>query len=173
MRIAGYAREAMGRQPGQSTFAQGERIRRWALDSGNDLIAVCQDHSGTSSPADRPGYRALIEIIRAGQADAVVVSTLDAFSPDKVMQEIMLADIRAAGATVISTDEDDLALLASAQEDHARLVVRDVVAKVGDYRQAFGLTGEPGGEVEPAIPEPGTTPDETHNVVVEFIAPTG
>ena len=173
MRIAGYVREPMGRQPGPNTFAQGERIRRWAIDSGNDLIAVCQDHSGTSSPADRPGYRALVEIVRSGKADAVVVATLDALSPDKVMQEIMLVDIRAGGATVISTDEDDLEVLASAQDDHARLVVRDVVAKVDDYRRAFGLTGEADGTVAPAYPSEEPSADDTHNVVVEFIAPTG
>lgn len=171
MRIAGYVREAVGRQPGDSTFAQSERIRRWALDSGNDLIAVCQDHSGTSAPSDRPGYRALVEIVRSGKADAVVVALLEALSPDKVMQEIMLADLRGAGVTVISTNEDDLVLLTTADDDHARLVVRDVVAKVSDYRDAFGLTGDPGGSVEPSFPDDDVA--EPTNVVVEFIAPTG
>lgn len=173
MRIAGYVREAAGRQPGDTAFAQSERIRRWALDSGNDLIATCQDLSGASAPEDRPGYRALVEIVRTGKADAVVIAALEALSPDKVLQEIMLVDLRAAGATVISTNEEDLAVMTSAKDDHARLVVRDVVAKVSEYRAAFGLTGEPGGSVDPAFPDSAPNTEDTRNVVVEFIAPTG
>ena len=95
MKIVGYVREAPGRSDTDSTFAQTERIRRWALDSGNDVVAICQDHRDASSPTDRTGYRALIDIVRAGTADAVVVATLDALSPDKIRQEIMLVDIRA------------------------------------------------------------------------------
>jgi len=172
MKIVGYVREAPGRSDTDSTFAQTERIRRWALDSGNDVVAICQDHRDASSPTDRTGYRALIDIVRAGTADAVVVATLDALSPDKIRQEIMLVDIRATGATVIATDEDSLAALADAGDDHARMVVRDVVAKVAEYCDAFGLAGDPGGTTAAAPMNELDTPD-TRNVVVELIAPTG
>lgn len=172
MRIVGYVREAPGRSDPDSTFAQTERIRRWALDTGNDVVAICQDHRDSADPADRPGYRALIDIVRAGTADAVVLATITALSPDKIRQEIMLVDIRATGATVIATDEDSLAILADAGDDHARMVVRDVVAKVAEYRDAFGLAGDPSGSTIPSpVEEPETT--DTRDVVVELIAPTG
>ena len=170
MRIAGYVRQPPGRGHSDSTFAQGERIRRWAADTGDDLVAVCQDHHA-ADPSDRPGFRALLDIVRAGDADAVVIATLEALSSDKVLQEIMLVDLRTAGVTVISTDEDDLEILRDGADDHARIVVRDIVHRVAEYREAFGLSG---GEasVEPADRGLDDSADYT-DVVVELIAPTG
>ena len=43
MRIAGYVREIPGHEQADTAFAQSERIRRWVRDTGNDLIAMCQD----------------------------------------------------------------------------------------------------------------------------------
>jgi Resolvase, N terminal domain len=172
VRIAGYVREAPGRAQPDTAFAQGERIRRWALDTGNDLIAVCQDHHHAVAPADRPGYRALIEIVRSGGVDAVVLATLGALSPDKVMQEVMITDLRLGGATVISTDEPDLDVLRDGAEDHTRLVVRDVVHKVAEYREAFGLSGDPWDPTGSADVGEDDEGDYT-DVVVELIAPAG
>ena len=171
MNVVGYVREAPGRGQSETAFAQGERIRRWALDTGNHLIATCQDH-GSGSPTDRPGYRALLDLVRGGRADAVVIADLDALSPDKVLQEIMLVDIRAGGATVIATSEHDLAVLADATQDHARLVVRDIVAKLSEYESSFGLSSSADADEE--SPNPARFDDgEGHNVVVELIAPAG
>ena len=177
VRIAGYVRETPGRTQADTAFAQSERIRRWATDSGNDLIAICQDHHHASSPFDRPGYRALVEIARSGGVDAVVLATLAALSPDKMMQEIMITDLRRSGATVIATGEDDLAILRDGGEDHARVIVRDVVHKVAEYREAFGLSGESNPAVTPSIAAaPGSESfddGDYTDVVVELIAPTG
>lgn len=177
VRIAGYVRETPGRTQPDTAFAQSERIRRWATDSGNDLIAICQDHHHASSPSDRPGYRALVEIARSGGVDAIVLATLEALSPDKMMQEIMITDLRGSGATVISTGDDDLAILRDGGEDHARLIVRDVVHKVAEYREAFGLSGESNPSVTPSIPAAhdfdALDDGDYTDVVVELIAPTG
>jgi len=172
VRIAGYVRETRGRAQPDTAFAQSERIRRWASDSGNDLIAVCQDHHHAAASADRPGYRALTEIVRSGTVDAVVVGTLLALSADKMMQEIMISDLRLGGATVISTDVDDLAVLRDGADDHARMVVRDIVHKLTEYREAFGLSGESDGSVAPD-PEGEIDDRDYTDVVVELIAPTG
>ncbi len=171
MKIVGYVREAPGRGQSDTAFAQSERIRRWALDTGNDIVAICQDHHASAAPLDRPGFRALLELVRSGSADAVVIARLDSLSPDKMLQEIMLVDIRRAGATVISTDDDDLETLRNGNDDHTRLVVRAVVAKVAEYREAFGLSGQAEHPVAPSVAEPEI--DERRNVVVELIAPTG
>jgi Resolvase, N terminal domain len=172
VRIAGYIRETPGRAQPDTAFAQSERIRRWATDSGNDLIAVCQDHHHAAASADRSGYRALTEIVRSGTVDAVVVASLQALSADKMMQEIMISDIRLGGATVISTDEQDLEILRNGADDHARMVVRDVVHKLSEYREAFGLSGETGGSEVPDLLDRVDDGDYT-DVVVELIAPTG
>lgn len=172
MNIVGYVREAPGRGQSDTAFAQSERIRRWSLDTGNHLVAICQDH-GAGSVSDRPGYRAMLDIVRNGSADAVVLASIQGLSPDKMVQEIMIADIRNGGATVISTEDDDLTVLADAGEDHARMIVRDVVAKVSDYRASFGLSGESGADGTDAENSSPEDDDDGRNVVVELIAPTG
>ena len=126
---------------------------------------------------DRPGFKALIDIVRSGAADAVAVGSLEALSPDKVMQEIMVSDIRAVGATVIATDPDDLEVLRDGAKDHTRIVVRDIVSRVAEYIEAFGFSGAGEPTVSPAIVGTEIFDDgeasTTHDVVVELIAPTG
>jgi hypothetical protein len=110
--------------------------------------------------------------VRNGNADAVLVASLSSLSPDKIHQELMVADLRAAGVTVIATDEDDLEVLRTAGDDHARMVVRDVVAKLDEYRRAFGLSSD----TEPTVVPSRTNTDtgqERKAVVVELIVPTG
>lgn len=167
MRIAGYVRDTPGQGGSDTAFAQSERIRRWVKDSGNELVTMCQDHHTAVSPADRPGFKALLDVVRNSNADSVVVASLDAFSPDKVMQEIMITDIRACGVTLIATNDEDLEIIRDAGEDHARMVVRDIVARVSEYSEAFGLSGS---KVPTVKADDGSN---TTDVVVKLIAPTG
>ena len=173
MRIAGYVREVPGPSGSDTAFAQSERIRRWTKDTGNELVTMCQDHRLAASPADRPGFKALLDVVRNGNADSVVVASLESFSSDKMMQEIMITDIRNADVTVIATDSDDLEALQDGGDDHARIVVRDIVARVNEYREAFGLSGS---ETPSIAGDEGTrTTDDgsaTTDVVVKLIAPT-
>jgi DNA invertase Pin-like site-specific DNA recombinase len=172
MKIAGYVRQTPGRTDPDTAFAQSERIRRWVLDSANELIAVCQDHHASSAPTDRPGFKALLDIVRSHGADAAVVANLSALSPDKMTQEIMIQDLRSAGATVIATDDEDIETLLTSENDHARMLVRDVLARIEEYREAFGLSQE----VEPSVQAADIDPhlsvtQETTDVVVKLIAP--
>lgn len=173
MKIAGYVRQTPGRSDPDTAFAQSERIRRWASETANELISVCQDHPTASAPMDRPGFKALLDIARSGGTDAVVIANLAAFSPDKITQEIMIQDLREAGVTVIATDDADIEALGTARDDHARIVVRDVLARMLEYRKAFGLSGD--GEVvtRPTLVEPEImVRDTSTDVIIELIAPT-
>jgi len=169
LNIAGYVRQTPGRTDPDTAFAQSERIRRWASDAGHDVIAICQDHHISTSPTDRPGFRALLEIVRSERAEAVVVGNLSALSPDIMMQEIMLVDIRAAGCNVIATEPEDLELLMNTEQDHARMIVRDTVAKVHQYSKAYGLTGINEPTVHPAVVSDDIEPSDTTDVVIELI----
>lgn len=172
MRVAGYVRQTPGRTDPDTAFAQGERVRRWVLDTANELIAVCQDHHSSSAATDRPGFKALLDIVRSGGADAVVVANLSALSPDKMTQEIMIQDIRSADATLIATDDDDIERLGTADHDHARMVVRDVLARIAEYRSAFGLSGDAEPSVEAAVTPPvDADAGGSTDVVVELIVP--
>ena len=178
MRVIGYVRELPGHQQADTAFAQAERIRRWVRDTGNELVATCEDQHA-SSPDDRPGYRALVEIVRSRTVDAVVVASVDALASDKVLQEILFGDIRLAGVSIISTDVKDHEVLFERSEDHVRMVVRDVVAKVTEYHAAYGVTQAVPDTTEQVIEltaEAETSSvdsDDPADVVVELIAPTG
>ncbi len=175
MRIAGYVRQTPGLSDPDTAFAQSERVRRWVRDTGNELIAVCQDHHAASAPSDRPGFKALLDMVRSGGVDAVVIATLSALSPDKVLQEIMITDLRAAGVSVIATGDEDLIALRDGGDDHTRILVRDVVARLAEYNEAFGLSGsdEPTVAGSVVFDTPYDEANDTTDVVVRLITPTG
>jgi DNA invertase Pin-like site-specific DNA recombinase len=170
MKVAGYVRQSPGKTDPDSLFAQNERIRRWVRDTGHELVAIFQDQRATSSAFERPGLRALLDVVRAGRVDAVVIASLASLSPDVVTQEIIIVDLKEAGATVIATEDTDVEILRNAAGDHTRMIVRDIVAKVNDYQDAYGLSasGEP--SVEPAAPAGGTANPDTTDVVIELRA---
>lgn len=142
MRVVGYVREGPGTADSDTAYAQTERIRRWVADAGHTLIAVCRDTRSSGDPLGRSGYRAMLGIVRNGDADAVVVADLGVLSADKIVQEIMLHDLEGYNATVVPVDEEDQLALRKSAEDHTRLVTRDVLAKAADYRREFE-TSEP------------------------------
>lgn len=142
VRVAGYVREAPSLEEGETAFAQSEHIRRWATESGHHLVATCQDGRDPTQPLGRDGFRALLDIARSGSADAVVVSELSVLSPDKVTQEIILDHFRGLGLMVISTSTSDHGELLDVPNDHTRLVVRDVIAKVDHFHREFDAPSE-------------------------------
>ncbi|MGB9359772.1 MAG: recombinase family protein [Acidimicrobiia bacterium] len=166
MRVVGYIREAPSLEEGETAFAQSERIRRWTTDSGHHLIATCQDGRDPTQPLGRDGYRALLDIARSGNADALIVSDLEVLSPDKISQEIMLDHLRGLGLTIVSINEADHNELLDVPDDHTRLVVRDVIAKVGSFRREFAE--------QPAVEEPAALlPDSASTDVIVQLMPHG
>ncbi len=138
MRVVGYVREIPGPETEATAFMQAERVRRWVARNAYQLVAICQDGGSPGDPASRNGYRALLGIIAAQQADIVVVPALQALSVDKITQEIMLWDLRTRGVAVVATEEADIAALAEPPADPARLLVRDVLHKYAQYRVLLG-----------------------------------
>lgn len=154
MRVVGYVRDSPDPSEAEPAFAQAERVRRWINDSGHQLVAICQDVRTAGRPLGRDGFRALIGILGTGEAEAVLLPSLEALSPDKVTQEIMLWDLRARGVSVLSAHEDDLNLLTDPPEDSLRILIRDVLAKVGTHVDMIGVPALPvTGEQAPAQPE--------------------
>jgi len=140
VRVVGYVREAPGPESGDSVFAQTERIRRWVQHHGYQLVAMCQD--SRSADPDREGYRALLGILAAAQADLVALARLDALSTDKIDQEIMLADLRRRGAAVAVTEDNEVDAIADPPGDAARRLVRDVLQKRDAYQRLVAETEE-------------------------------
>lgn len=159
MNVAGYIREPSSADSGEM-FAQSERVRRWVARNGHHLVALCQD---SGSRADRSGFRALLGLAERGEAEMVVLPGLIALSPDKVMQEIMLAEIRSRGLAVVSTEEEDQQALASPPGDSARMLIRDVMYRAAQFRKDLESQDRP----LRIAPVPDS--DELTDVLVEFI----
>ena len=160
MRVVGYVREAPDPREGEPAFAQSERVRRWAADSGHVLVAVCQDLRTAEGAGSREGLMAVMGIIESSAAKAVVAPELATLSPDKVVQEIILRDLRARGALVVSAAEEDMEELEDGTRDRVRMVVRDVLARLDEHEERFG-------ERTPALP----LERDDANVIVELISP--
>ncbi len=158
MRVVGYVRETPGSDSADTAFMQAERVRRWVARNGYDLISICQDGSISG---DRDGFGAVMGIISSGQADIVVVPTLEALSPDKVTQEVMLFELRNTGISVASTEESDLLALSVPPIDPARLFIRDVLEKAQLLNHI---------EFAAPIEMPAQNPEpESPDVIIEFV----
>ncbi len=139
VRVVGYVRETPHLGDRATAFAQGEHIRRWVKEHGHRLVAVCRDTRDTDQPGPDDGFRALLNLVRSGNTDAVVVATLEVLAADKILQEIILADLRGYGVPVISAEPAEMEELTDPPADATRLVVRDVLAKLEAYREEFDL----------------------------------
>ena len=164
MRVVGYLRESVDPQDGEASFAQSERIRRWANESGHQLVAVCQDVRTPGRELGRNGLRALVGIVAAGEVDAVIVSSLNTFSPDKITQEVMIGDLRHRGVAVLTADEEEQPLLEDPCPDQVRLLVRDVLAKVERHRDLVSTIGNDDNNAATILQV-----DESSDVIVELI----
>lgn len=143
MRVIGYVRDAPGPDNGTTLFGQSEAIRRWVTHNRCKLVAVCQDAQTGDETSERDGFRALLGIVATGQVDAVVIPSVNVLSPDLMVQEIMLWDLRHRGINVISADEADLAALSHPAISPARMLIRDVLEKQQRYRADVEPLDEP------------------------------
>jgi DNA invertase Pin-like site-specific DNA recombinase len=133
MRVAGYVRELTA--GGESLYAQSERVRRWTVAQGYQLIVMCQDARDPGGAPRGEGFRALLEVASSGHTDAVVVPSLEVLSTDILTQEVILHDLRSRNVQVISTREEDARVLTDPRMDPARLMARDVLARRDDYEE--------------------------------------
>lgn len=137
MRVVGYVRESADPSDGRSAFAQVEEIRRHAATNGLTVVAVCQDLRGPTPGRD--GYLSLLGVAAAGAVEAVLLPGMSTLSSDQIVQEIMIWDLRGRGIRVISTQETDRALLGTDADPGAtRMVIRDVLTRVGEHARSLG-----------------------------------
>lgn len=149
MRIAGYVRESPDPSDPRTAFAQQEEIRRHAATHGLTVVAICQDLRGAAGGRD--GYLALLGVVAAGAVDAVLLPGVATLSSDQIVQEIMIWDLVSRRIRVLSTAEADLALLdGEADPGTTRMLIRDVLSRVGEHARAIGPTP---GDRPPPVPD--------------------
>jgi len=134
VRVVGYIRESADPSDGRSAFSQQEELRRHAGEQGHLLVAICQDLRNPGQPSRRDGYLSLLGVIAAGGVDAVLVPGVATFSPDAIVQEIMLWDLKHRGARVVSTVRTDMSLLdPHVAPEPSRVLIRDVLHRVAEH----------------------------------------
>ena len=126
-------------QPHQSAHdKQNHRGEEQALhQQGHHLIAVCQDSREAGGTLGRDGYLALLGTLGSGGVDAVVVPGIETLSSDQIIQEIMLWDLLSRGVRVLSTHDDDLAVLDDQYPGPTRMLIRDVLARVEEHAETM------------------------------------
>ena len=170
MRIAGYVRESADPSADRPAFAQQEELRRYAVEHGHDLVAICRDAREPGHALGRSGYRSLLGVIAAGGVDAVVVPGLETLATDQIVQEIILWDLRSRRVRVLSTRSEDDAALGEAPASPGRILIRDVLARVAEYGELIAkMTADAAPPGSPAaLPGDPDADDDLEDVVIEL-----
>lgn len=137
LRLVGYLRVSTDRQAeqGLGLEVQERAIREWARRGGHRLAAIFRDEgiSGSNGLETRVGLAdALAEV---GRADGLVVYRLDRLARDLVLQEKILADLRARGKRLHSVSPGEDAYLEDDPEDPSRKLIRQVLGAVASYER--------------------------------------
>jgi DNA invertase Pin-like site-specific DNA recombinase len=133
-RAIGYARVSTAEQVnGFGLDVQRQAITEHCRAHGLDLIHILADEgqSGAKGIEARPGLaRALAEV--ESTRSVLVVYRADRLARDLVLQETIIARLRAAGASIVSISEPDID-----SGDPTRVLVRQVLGAIAQYERAL------------------------------------
>src|SRR6478735_8001266 len=103
---------------------QRAAVEDWARRRRHQLAAIISENPSAASLEDRQGLAEALAALHQGLAQGLVVYRLDSAL---VVQEQLLAEVRATGARVYSLQPDDAAELRRIPADPSRQGVRDVL----------------------------------------------
>jgi DNA invertase Pin-like site-specific DNA recombinase len=106
---------------------QRAAVEDWARRRRHQLDAVISENPSAASLEDRQGLVEALAALHQGLAQGLVVYRLDCLDSALVVQEQLLAEVRATGARVYSLQPDDAAELRRIPADPSRQGVRDVL----------------------------------------------
>ena len=106
---------------------QRAAVEDWARRRRHQLAAIISENPSAASLEDRQGLAEALAALHQGVAQGLVVYRLDCLDSALVVQEQLLAEVRATGARVYSLQPDDAAELRRIPADPSRQGVRDVL----------------------------------------------
>lgn len=111
---------------GNGLKIQQRDVKAWTKANKHRLVGVCSDEglSGTLPAEQRPGLVRALEMIRSGEATALLVPSLDRLGRKLTTQEASLALAWDAGARVYSVDEGEI--LQDDPDDPMRTAIRQM-----------------------------------------------
>ncbi|TQN44407.1 DNA invertase Pin-like site-specific DNA recombinase [Blastococcus colisei] len=129
MRVVGYVRVSTREQAehGLGLDVQERSIRKWAKANGHRLVAIHADAgvSGSNGVEDRIGLPLVLEAVRDGQVDALVVARLDRLARALTVQEATLAAVWRMGGRLFTVDSGEV--LPDDPDDPMRTAMRQMV----------------------------------------------
>jgi len=133
VRLVGYVRTSDDdRDGGGQEFA----IYKWAGERGHQVLEVFRDIgvSGVTPPDARPGWVRLME--RLGDADGIIVESLDRISRDPGQLRNVIDEFRGMGKVIMSVREDWATLLFRNNDPVSQLLLNVVSWLVEQERKA-------------------------------------
>lgn len=127
MRLVAYSRvSSEGQLDGLGLAVQEQAMKRWARRHDHRIVAVCQDpaQSGTIPFTDRPGIACVLDLLKHGQADGLLVLNLGRISRLLTDQEAALATVWRHGGQVFTVESGEV--LADDPSDPMRTAMRQM-----------------------------------------------
>jgi DNA invertase Pin-like site-specific DNA recombinase len=140
MRAVGYVRKS--RAEGEDAFGltiQRRAIKTWARSARARLVEIHADDgkSGSNGLSEREALADALDLLRDGQAEVLVVPSLDRLARDLIIQEQLIAEVRRIGGEVRSAAAGEDAFLRDDPDDPSRRLIRQVLGAVSEYERAM------------------------------------
>jgi DNA invertase Pin-like site-specific DNA recombinase len=139
MRLVPYLRvSTVGQvEDGGGLTDQLEAIQAWADRNGHELTEPFSDKgiSGAKGLDDRPQLVDALELVKAREADGLVVSNLTRLARKAELQEWLFAEIKRLGGQLFSTSEAENQGLKADSNDPAAPMIRTILGAVAEYER--------------------------------------
>ena len=136
MRAVGYVRVSTENQNGADSFGletQRDTIIKYCTANDLELAQIYEDpaFSGSLPPLERPGLHALLESLKAGYIQQVVVTRLDRLARDTMLSLWLMKEIKKLGAELVSIAEP------GRWEDPTQKLLLTMVAAFAEFEKSL------------------------------------
>ena len=136
MRALGYVRVSTENQNGADSFGletQRDTIIKYCTANDLELAQIYEDpaFSGSLPPLERPGLHALLESLKAGYIQQVVVTRLDRLARDTMLSLWLMKEIKKLGAELVSIAEP------GRWEDPTQKLLLTMVAAFAEFEKSL------------------------------------
>jgi len=136
MRTVGYVRVSTENQNGADSFGletQRDAILKYCAANSLELGHIFEDpaFSGSLPPLERPGLHALLESLKAGDIQQVIVTRLDRLARDTMLSLWLLKEIKKLGAELVSIAEP------GRWEDPTQKLLLTMVAAFAEFEKSL------------------------------------
>jgi site-specific DNA recombinase len=135
-KIVGYCRVSTENQNGLDSYGletQRDTIAKYCSDKDLEVVQIYEDpaFSGSLPPLERPGLHALLEALKAGDIQQVVVTRLDRLARDTMLSLWLMKEIRKLGAELVSIAEP------GRWEDPTQKLLLTMVAAFAEFEKSL------------------------------------